>query len=156
MSRIVKRIGILGILVFAIGFFALTTESETVAAATCYQVCEAERGMCDDSCVDDCSTHGEDCQACIFQCATYYDTCMGMAIWCENNSASYTPACSINFGLYCPIINGVSDCSNSGAYNGYFQVCNTSGGGTCVACPQSNNFGCQGYLNTNPCPGYIP
>jgi hypothetical protein len=107
--------------------------TQYVAAAPCYEECESNLNQCRDTCEGDCNDNGSSCGSCIISCQNQYWNCLGYAVSCENETV--TPGhCSTEYGSHCPIINGVANCSDPGAYNAYFMICDFQGG-TCVSCP---------------------
>lgn len=142
---IYKKLSVLGLLSGCLLVFGSSNQVEPVFASVCYQVCEAERAMCDDNCRNACSTSDGSCVSCITQCSQYYNTCMGMAIYCvDGGGSSYNPNCQVMFG-------GHRNLTTNETHSGYHQDClHSITQLPCIACPPNED--CDGpNLNTPPC-----
>ncbi len=152
MLSLFKRLLILGGLSCCLAVLGLSEKIEPVFAGVCYQVCDAERAMCDDNCMSSCSDTDEACNQCIYQCSSRYNRCMQTAIWCDNGGYSYSPICVVEFGQHCPLVGGIADCLDPNTHNGYYQTCNAGpGGAPCVSCPQPHLYGCPGAGSMPAC-----
>lgn len=138
MQMIYQRWLILGLLSMCLFVFGYSDEVENVAAtARCIQDCVASEETCDDSCVTACSADStdEDCNSCIQSCDTQFTRCMRGAVSCENSGPYPNSRCQVSFSQHCPQDNGLPNCSSPDAHYGYSEICNTSFGSQCVACP---------------------
>jgi hypothetical protein len=136
MRAVYKRLLVLGLLCACLVVFGLSADTEGVFAANCVQDCENTVNMCDDNCAPQCSDLDDaTCNACLASCASTFNSCMAHAVWCENGPVENEATCEVIYSAHCPIINGTPDCNDPGAHNGYALICNTMGGGHCIACP---------------------
>jgi len=146
LQRLYKRLLVLGLLSGCLAVFGFGIETRSVYAAGCIQDCQSAVDQCDDECVPYCSDLGDaTCEACLGSCASTFNSCMAHAVYCTyGESPSYSPRCEVFMGLHCPLDNnGHPDCRDeAGAHYAYTLVCQTLGGGHCVACPDDPNYHC--------------
>ena len=132
---IYRKWAIIALLLVGVYFFAYSDNAVVGLAAPCIEECEDNFASCRDECLNSCdqSSNSTACNRCLIACTPTYNSCMGNAVWCDVGN-SYSPNCTVSYGLHCPIVAGSPDCSHSSAFNAYFMVC-TQGGNTCVSCP---------------------
>lgn len=139
MQMIFRKIIILGLLLGCVWVFGLSDGSvvQISGAAGCIQDCEASEAMCRDYCSASCSVSDAACTSCHSTCNTEFRSCMRTAEWCEGGDGYYTAQCQWEYAQHCPIISGQVDCDHPSAHEGWYQVCNHTGGMQCVSCPIS-------------------
>lgn len=147
IKKTLSRLLMLSVLTTVFGLLVGTDTIETVSASTdiCFQDCEKYEQMCLDICKNACATNSrdKDCNECIAGCFSQSNYCAEHSIWCSSGSVTYSPQCTVQFGLHCPIIGGVPDCTpQGGAHNNYFETCNQIGyENGCIVCPDGEH--CQ-------------
>lgn len=141
MNILSKNRKLIIMLVLVVGVYAVIFDegvTRPVSAAPCIEECEDNVAMCRDDCADsgvcDESSSHQACNSCLGSCSSLYNSCMSSAISC-NTGNTYTPTCTVQYGAFCPVIDGQADCTHSSAHNDYFMACQTLGNGNCIRCP---------------------
>lgn len=139
MLRIYRRLLMLGFVsasLFFVGFIDEPVAAIASSSAQCIEVCIMNEDLCIDSCQTSCNTTDANCNSCISNCQGEFASCMSYAVSCPDIAITTSPACQVNFGDHCPIFGGEPLCDPFNVHGGFFQICNTIGGNSCVSCPE--------------------
>jgi hypothetical protein len=155
-----RRLLVLGLLSICVLYFGYADKVETVkAASACQQDCDRYYEMCTDNCASECDSDSSDtdCNSCLYNCALEWNDCSEHSIYCTSGTVSYSPVCSVDFGIHCPwdSSNGIYNCGQGWAHNGYFETCDRIGyEDGCIECPSGEQccpFGGCGPGDPPPC-----
>ena len=154
MSSIYRKWMIIAILSGCVYVFGYSDNvSIGFAAAPCIQECESNQNECNDYCGESCAEDSNDiaCYTCLQSCSQTYFQCFSYAVSCEY--LDVVPGrCEVEFGVHCPVINGIPLCDPYNAHMGYWMQCTARVGGyDCNTCP--NNEYCVGATGT-ACTGW--
>lgn len=135
--------------------FGYSDKIETAqAAAPCIQDCDAYWNICNDQCQDECDPDSTDtaCNSCLTSCSDEWNTCLSTAIYCGSGTVSYSPQCTVHFGIHCPFDSSTGTYNCNQSHNGYFEVCERIGYVSgCIVCPSNEECRSQETQGTPHC-----
>ena len=136
--RLIRKLAILSLLAACFYVFGYSDHTQSVAAAPCIQECETNRNYCNDTCDDACRADSSDaaCYSCLQSCSQTYFQCLSYAVSCQDLDVQ-PGRCEVGWGMHCPVINGIANCSDPSAHGGYYLICElfTQTGIQSVSCP---------------------